>query len=227
MVIGSGMMAKAFSCYCDSDDVLIFASGVSNSSENDPLEFLKEQNMVINAIHEHKEKIFVYFSTCSIEDLDVAKTLYVQHKLKMERTIEDAHLRHLIFRLPQVVGHSENKMTLVNFFYDSIIKGKTFNVWSKAERYIIDIDDVVKIARYIIDNRVFLKRTINIASKPYRVLEIIKMLEKIIGISAKYVEIERGSAYEIDCSEIKFVMEKIGIYFDENYLEGVLRKYYS
>ena len=39
MVIGNGMIANAFKQYENDDEVIIFASGVSNSKENNDSEF--------------------------------------------------------------------------------------------------------------------------------------------------------------------------------------------
>jgi hypothetical protein len=39
MVIGNGTVAKVFSEYCDNGDILIFASGVSNSKEKSEANF--------------------------------------------------------------------------------------------------------------------------------------------------------------------------------------------
>ena len=45
MVIGNGLVASAFSKYKNDDDVIIFASGVSNSSTNKKEEFEREINL--------------------------------------------------------------------------------------------------------------------------------------------------------------------------------------
>jgi hypothetical protein len=43
MVVGDGMMTEAFSAFRDNAEVVIFASGVSNSLEIDPAAFHREK----------------------------------------------------------------------------------------------------------------------------------------------------------------------------------------
>jgi hypothetical protein len=46
MLIGKGMIANIFSSYKNDDNILIFASGVSNSNEKNKQEFLREKNLI-------------------------------------------------------------------------------------------------------------------------------------------------------------------------------------
>ena len=46
MIVGNGMIAKKFKKYKDKGNVLIFASGVSNSNETRCTNFSKELKMV-------------------------------------------------------------------------------------------------------------------------------------------------------------------------------------
>jgi len=66
MVVGNGLLANTFKSYSDNEDVIIFASGVSNSGCVDPEQFKRESNLV--AKYKTSKKLFVYFSTSSIED---------------------------------------------------------------------------------------------------------------------------------------------------------------
>ena len=84
MVIGNGLMAKSFSDYNNRNDIIVFASGVSNSTETRSSEFKREYNLVIDVLKRYPEFKFVYFSTCSIEDKSVEERPYVRHKLKLE-----------------------------------------------------------------------------------------------------------------------------------------------
>ena len=66
MVLGNGLLANAFSAFKDDKDVFVFASGVSNSKENNPLEFEKEFQLLKDKIRENTGVKLIYFSTCSI-----------------------------------------------------------------------------------------------------------------------------------------------------------------
>jgi len=46
MVIGNGMIAKAFSQYKNNPKVLLFASGVSRSNEKEEASFLREKELI-------------------------------------------------------------------------------------------------------------------------------------------------------------------------------------
>ena len=227
MVIGSGMMGKAFSMYQDNSAVLIFASGVSNSRETERIAFEREESALVEALRDNADKSFMYFSTCSIADPEAGRTPYVLHKLKMEGLISSAHSRHFIFRLPQVVGISANRTTLLNYFYDMIIKSEPFTVWKNANRNLIDVEDVVKIAGYIIDNQLCRNSVQNIAALHYPVLEIVQLLEKIAGVKGVYTLIDRGTPFDIDNSLTLKIADELKIIFDEGYLERTLRKYYA
>ena len=118
MVIGNGLIANAFNQYKNNDDVIIFASGVSNSSNNKIEEFERE----INLLNEYliSDKKLIYFSTCSITD-NSKKSDYINHKIFMENFIKSNHNNYIIFRLPIVVGKCNNKNTFFNNIRDKIL----------------------------------------------------------------------------------------------------------
>lgn len=227
MVIGNGMIAKAFSHYKNNASVLIFAYGVSNSSETESAQFEREKKTVVAALQNNEDKLFVYFSTCSIVEQGALLTPYVLHKLNMERLINNIHNNYLIFRLPQVVGRSSNRTTLTNYLYDKIMNGEVFTIWKNAVRYLIDVEDVAKIVSYILDNKLISNRIINIASLQCSAIDIVRVLEKITNVQAKYNLVERGAFYEIDISDIAFIVKELNIQFNGNYVEKILMKYYT
>ena len=82
MVIGNGMLAKAFGAFKDNPEVVIFASGVSNSKETNNDSFKREEKLLNKVISENNNSIIVYFSTCSVYDDSVNETNYVLHKIQ-------------------------------------------------------------------------------------------------------------------------------------------------
>ena len=68
MIIGNGLLAQAFSEYNNNDEILIFASGVSNSLEEKESEFDREAKLLKSVITNYPDKTMVYFSTCSVYD---------------------------------------------------------------------------------------------------------------------------------------------------------------
>ncbi|MCU7543226.1 hypothetical protein [Riemerella anatipestifer] len=60
MIVGKGLVASLFT-NVDREDIIFFASGVSNSLEVRMEEFVREENLVRETIANHPDKIMVYF----------------------------------------------------------------------------------------------------------------------------------------------------------------------
>lgn len=227
MVVGHGMIAKAFSRYAADDRVVLFASGVANSRTTDTREFEREQELLGRTIALCRDKLLVYISTCSVDDKDVAQSPYVMHKLNMEALIAHSVGTYLILRLPQVVGKSSNPHTLVNYLHDCIVRGKRFAVWRNAVRYLIDVEDVVQITSHLVDHTTVRNAAINIVSRPYAIPDIVAVLERITGCRADCEFEDRGANYHIDGALSSQIAARLNITFDELYLESMLAKYYA
>ena len=227
MIIGNGMLARAFDCYRDHPRIVVFASGLSDSTVTDVAQFEREHSLLVNALDEQCKKQFVYFSTCSIADPELSASPYVNHKLKMEGLIRAYSSSYLVFRFPQVVGQGGNKNTLTNRLYTSIRDNERFQLWRNAYRYIIDVDDVSAVARYMIDRDEYLNRIINVASCRFSIFDVVRALEQVTQRSAVYTELDKGASYNIDCYEAHQVAKSLNIQFDETYLHRVVRKYYA
>ena len=227
MIIGNGLIAKAFDQYfSDDSEVVIFASGVSNSKENQEEAFLREENLLKNALDANK--FVTYFSTCSIDDPELFNTPYVVHKKKMESLVRGGAQRHAIFRLPQVVGKTCNPNTLTNYLYRQVVSGSTFQIWRNARRNFIDVDDVASISNYLISHSLTEKITENIAS-PFTISipDLVGIFESVLGKKANYTIGDAGGKYEIDVERALDAANHLDIKFDETYLERVIRKYYG
>jgi len=227
MIIGNGMLAKAFKIYEEDESILIFSSGVSNSQEQADEPFAREKKLLEKTILENQKRIIIYFSTCSIYDSSINGSRYVTHKLAMENMIKNFHSNFYIFRLSQVIGRT-NSPTIINYFYNRIINKEQFEIWKKSTRNLIDVDDVVKITQMIINKSIFKNNIINIAS-PYfiKIPYIIQTLEKILLIKAQYISLDKGISYNIDISDIKPIIKELDLKFDDYYLEKTIRKYYN
>ena len=227
MIIGSGLLARAFSdAYSEREDVCVYAAGVSNSGCTDPCEFEREHLRLEDALQKKRHvDTFVYFGTCSVADPDVENTPYVQHKLAMEKMVS-AHPHYLILRLPQVAGITPNPHTLLNFLYARISRSECFDLWSKAKRNIIDVEDVALIGKQLIENKASHNTIYNIANiDNYSMPDIVAAVEVVVGKRAVYNVVERGADYFIDTTTTYSTMDDINIIFDNQYLEKVIRKY--
>ncbi len=143
MIVGNGLMATAMK-KIDDNDLLIFASGVSNSNETNSKEYKREYNLLKKHIEEYPNKKLIYFSTCGIYDKCKKESEYIKFKLRIEKYIQENVVNFIIFRLGNVVGKGGNPNTLINFFKNCIVNNTEFYLYSKGKRLLIDVDDVVK-----------------------------------------------------------------------------------
>lgn len=229
MIVGNGLLATAFSKYKHRlDRVCVHAAGVSNSANIDESEFERERQCLSKGLQDAPENIkFIYFSTCSVYDPSMESNRYVMHKLLMEELVKSRG-NYLIFRLPQVVGTTLNPNTLFNFLIAKIIRDESFALWTTATRNLIDVEDVAAIVSELLRNEQLKNRVINIANfKSVKVKDVVSIIEKMLGKKAIYIEEARGSDYQIDISEIRPVLTKLGIHFDnDNYIKNMIQKYY-
>lgn len=222
MVIGSGLIASAFTSFQNDDSVVIFASGVSNSSLVSSAEFSRERSL-LEAQFKLSRPI-VYFSTVGVFDTSQTDRRYIQHKKEMEELIKESGEPYLIFRLPIVAGKSRNPNTLLNFLYQRVNSGERFELHGKACRYLITIDEIRELLGEIIRERVNWKDTINVCfDKQYTVRELVRAMEGITGKTANYDEVHAGSCYEVDNSEF---LELVGGY-EQGDLMDLLSPYYE
>ena len=227
MVVGNGLLAGAFAAYAENPDIVIFASGVSNSGEKAPSAFERERTLLQEALHKNK-KLLVYFGTCSIYDSSLANSPYIKHKLEMESLVKSHGHDHLILRFPQVVGPTPNPHTITNFIRDRLISGEKFTVWANASRTIIDVDDGRALADYFIADPAFRNRAINIFPPVHtRALELVRMMERILVRKGCYAVADVGSSVDLDEPDIVQAAAAGGIRFTSDYPEQVLRKYYG
>lgn len=195
-VVGSGLLANLFLDKKIDKNVLIFASGVSNSLETDKNEFAREFALLRHHIQMNGEAKLIYFSTCSIDS--GIETPYVNHKLKVEAFVKANCDRFYIFRLPQVVGYSGNN-TLINYFYKRIVNGEAFSVEKNAKRNLLFDKDLCEVVNIFINNHRFEGNIINIASKHnVSVVKLVDYMYKRLKITPQYSLIEAGYSHEIN-----------------------------
>jgi nucleoside-diphosphate-sugar epimerase len=230
MIIGNGLLASAFMLnFANDANVTIFASGVSNSRETSLDAFARERAMLLTALAQAQahNTLILYFSTCSVHDLELEESPYVKHKIDMENLVRDCP-RFAIFRLPQVVGHTPNPNTLTNYLHRQIRSGAPFQIWLHASRNLIDVSDVANIVTHLVHTHQADGVVTNIAC-PFSVpvIELVKTFEAVLDQRAHYSTVEAGGHYFIDASLGLSVANQIGIVFDDHYIPNLIRKYYA
>ena len=232
IIIGTGFLAKNFSKYKEffkELNICVYAAGVSNSLCKDKKLFEKDKKRLYDFSNEiNKNKALLYFSTCTLNDPSRNQSLYIKNKLEIENFIKKSFAKYLIIRLPEVVGKSNNRNTLINFFFKRIREKEVFDLWANARRSVIDIDDVTKILIDLLSNKKHGNKTINIANpKKYSIDYIVSIIEDLTVLKAEYNLVNKGETnWEIDISQIVNSIKNCKIEFNKNYLKNVLKKYF-
>jgi dTDP-4-dehydrorhamnose reductase len=207
MIIGRGTIAQLLNKFSNREDVIIFASGVSNSLEIDENEFQREINLLYQTINNIKDDhIFVYFSTINIFDPSLQENRYVLHKKNIEKLITSNLNKSIIIRVPILIAKSKNPHLLVNYFIDHIKNKLEFVVFKNAYRYFINSTDFVNLSEIIINSDQNGAFNLIIHDKPYSIKNFVTDIENILKIKGIYEEVEKGSYFEVE-SNIKFILE--------------------
>ena len=227
MIVGSGLLARAFAPhFADNPDFVVFASGVSNSLENRREEFEREETLLREKISLPAAR-FIYFSSCGVNSVESDITPYMLHKKSMESLVLSVP-HGLVFRLPQVVGKTKNSHTLTNFLRDRINSREHFTVWARAERNLIDIDDIVKLVVAFAAVPPEGASVISIASlRSLQMPEIVRIFEKILGKEAFCSYVDKGAPMMIDTRLVQRLSVSLGIDLGGDYVERIISKYYS
>lgn len=228
MVVGNGLLASTFrQKYDNTDKVLIFASGVSNSEEKSLAQYEREEELLIRSLSAHPNMLFVYFSTYSIADPENKAKIYVKHKLKMESIISDSE-NFLILRLPNVIGKTNNPHTIVNYFANKLLNNEEIIVWSNASRNLLCVDDIFDITNDLII-RGITNQILNLTNpKNISPREMVETLATFFKKKAKIHLNNRGASFEVAPSEeVLKSMSFLGLTFPESYFIAKLEKHFK
>lgn len=138
MIVGDGDVAKALK-EVDRDDLLFFASGVSNSKETSKAEFDKEKELLFETFWANPDKRIVYFGSLSIFYSD---TPYAKHKRRMETYIKIFN-KYTIIRLGNI-DWGVNPNTIINY----LKAHPEAEIWD-VYRYVITKDEFLHWIRMI------------------------------------------------------------------------------
>jgi nucleoside-diphosphate-sugar epimerase len=184
MIIGNGLISNSF-LDTELDGVIIFASGVSNSKEENLCEFDREKKLLLRTIYENLDKKLIYFSTCDFYD-SKKSSKYLNHKFEMETLVKENCKSWIIYRVSQIIGMGNKNNLLFNFILN-VKEDRNFGIYPNFDRNLISINDVKFIVLKYIRNSD--KEIINIANpKNIKVKEIVKIIEKNLNKNSKNAE---------------------------------------
>jgi len=225
MVVGNGLIASAFiKDYQDDDKFLIFASGVSDSLEDDEFSFLTEESFLRKSLYENKDKHIVYFT--SFIDNNPQKIKYSEHKKCMEQIVQLSGNWYTILKLPQAIGRGGNKNSLINFLVDKIKNRETIDVYKNTYKSIIDVEDI----KGIID--ILVKKWIDkntYVAFPYIEKILIKDIVHLISNQLKIepiINLMNTELYDLPepSLAVKSILNHLNIESNK-YTERVIKKY--
>ena len=220
-IIGTGLIASGFkssSENIDNSGWIIYASGVSNSQENNLESFSREIKLLKSL---PKNKRIVYFSTCSVSVSPEYHSKYIEHKIKIENSLDER--KDLIIRLPNVVGKNGNNKNIINFFINSIIDNKDIVIQKDSKRNLIGIAEVVKIVNKLIKNKCSGIYEVGDLSS-YTIKEIVETIVDILGIEANVKFKSGGYSIPVDLRKIIQAIPNYNNFFESGYMRKTLDK---
>ena len=130
MIIGNGSIAKILE---DREDIVFFASGVSNSSCTDEKEYKREFNLLKSITTDNH---IVYFSNLGIY---YKQDRYTQHKQEVEEYIRDNYKSYTIVRI-EVCEWVKTPNTILNVFKYQLAKGIEPKI-QDTTRYVLSLNE--------------------------------------------------------------------------------------
>lgn len=222
IIVGNGQIGTLFQLNEPIDNAMIFASGVSDSKCTDEELYDKERQLLIKnlKIAIASSIVFVYFSSCALTPKDYTLNRYYKHKKEMEDIIKKYTDNYLILRVPQMFGTIKMHPTLINFLFNHIIEYKRFTISNAAYRYVIHMDDLYSITKELFHQNIK-SQTIDVANTyRYSVIDIVKILEDLLNIKARYDIVEIEDGYFLDLTDMEVIIKTMdkNIEFGERYL---------
>ncbi|HDS1510281.1 NAD-dependent epimerase/dehydratase family protein [Stenotrophomonas maltophilia] len=228
MIIGRGLVATAFvDDWLQDETTMIVAAGVSNSAETERAAFAREERMLDEVLANKQLRRIVYFGSCAVGNPSERQTPYLQHKAAMEARIL-ADVRGQVFRLPQVVGAGGNPHTLTNFLCSRILSGEPFDVWARAERNLIDIQDVATLGTHVLRHRDQYPPMMSLADVcSTNMLAIVRCMEDVLGRQGNCRVLDQGVAFPIETADCERAARACGVRLGPGYMRALIGKYYA
>ncbi len=226
MLIGNGLIASAFKSFEADPSVVIFASGVSDSTCSDEAEYHREIILLNATIERYPQTTFVYFSTTGVKDPDLQATRYVQHKKSIEHRISELCHSYVILRTSNVVGAGGNRRNILNYFIEKIRNQEPFEVWSGSYRNFIGISEVFTLVSVLLKDKRFLNRIVDIiAPESFRVMDLVNYLGTLMKTAPAFRIIERGASPIYDHEICNILIKDYNLNIGPDYQKDLIRRF--
>ena len=238
-VIGRGMVAHGFTPYAETlPDVVIFASGVSDSTCTDLKAYARERHLLYNTLqtcHNNRQRI-VYFSsggaiyghTDALRHEDTPTypaTDYGRHQLFCESVIINSGVPYLIVRLPNLVGPSHNTAQLIPALVQQARSGHA-RLFQRATRDLIDITDMAALTVRLLQTHTT-NQLVTIASGiSTPAIDLFAHIQAVLGTQAEVTLLDKGDQQRFSISKLCQLVDIVPP-FPSDYHERLIRKYAS
>jgi hypothetical protein len=164
MIIGNGSIASVLP---NREDLVFFASGVSNSSCIDEKEYEREFNLLKTVpIDQH----IVYFSNLGIY---YKKDRYTQHKIDIEEYIRTNYYSYTIVRI-EVCEWVKTPNTILNFFKRQLNEGIE-PIIQDTTRYVLSLNEFLYWINMI---KAGVKNEMNILGRKMTISQIVEDIKQ-------------------------------------------------
>jgi hypothetical protein len=164
MIIGKGSVARVLE---DRDDLVFFASGVSNSSCKDEKEYQREFDLLKTV---PTDQHIVYFSNLGIY---YKEDRYTQHKQEIEEYIRNNYKSYTIVRI-EVCEWVTTPHTILNFFKTQLSQGIE-PVIQDTTRYVLSLEEFLFWVRMIKSG---VRNEMNILGRKMTIAEIVEDIKQ-------------------------------------------------
>jgi hypothetical protein len=164
MIIGKGSVASVLE---DRDDLVFFASGVSNSSCTDEKEYEREFNLLKIV---PTDKHVVYFSNLGIY---YKQDRYTQHKCDVEEYIRNNYKSYTIVRI-EVCEWVKTPNTILNVFKRQLAEGIEPKI-QDTTRYVLSLDEFLYWVKMIQSG---VRNEMNILGRKLTIAQIVEEIKQ-------------------------------------------------
>lgn len=227
IIIGNGLIANSFKRHLKGDEnLVVFASGVSNSSENDDQEYEREKKLLEHTISKYETKHLIYFSTISIFDPSLGNRKYINFKKQIEIYLSKFN-NCTVIRASNIIGKGGNPKTMINYFIQSLKENSKVMLWKNAERNILGVDDLALVTIQLLKKDRTQKCINMIYPISFNPCYIFSEIQNYFNLQGKFEMIEAGKKYvpKIEDNLLE-VYEELGIEITQDYIKLLLKKYF-